>query len=47
MANNEWRDHHQIEEILVIMAKRDLEPSSIFVSVLLGWSIDYDYIMTN
>ena len=47
MANNEWRDHHQIEEILVIMARRDLEPSSIFVSVLLGWSIDYDYIMTN
>ena len=47
MANNEWRDHHQIEEILVIMTKRDLEPSSIFVSMLLGWSIDYDYIMTN
>ena len=47
MANNEWRDHHRIEEALVIMAKRDLEPSSIFVSVLLGWSIDYDYIMTN
>lgn len=47
MANNEWRDHHQIEEILVIMTKGDLEPSSIFVSALLGWSIDYDYIMTN
>ena len=47
MANNEWRDHHQIEEILVIMTKRDLEPSSMFVSALLGWSIDYDYIMTN
>ena len=47
MANNEWRDHHDIEELLVIISQSDLEPWDIIRHAFMGWSIDYDYIMTN
>lgn len=47
MANSEWRERHNIDEKLVLIAKSDLDPSSNVVSLLMGWSIDYDFIMVN
>ena len=31
----------------MILAPSDLQPPSIFMTLFLGWSLDYDYIMTN
>ena len=46
-ANNEWRDHHNIKNNLVILSIDDLEPSPYFLRGFLGITLDVDFIMVN
>ena len=46
-ANNEWRDHHNIKDNLVILSIDDLEPSPYFLRGFLGITLDVDFIMVN
>ena len=48
MANNEWRDHHEIDETLVIIDYNNLKPPlNSLTRPFLGWELDHDYIMVN
>ena len=48
LANNEWRDHHDIDETLVIINYNDLKPPASTLSrPFLGLDLDHDYIMVN
>ena len=47
MANNEWREDHDVKENLVLLSEDDLGPKPYFLRYFMGLKIDYDLIMVN
>jgi len=46
-ANNEWREHHNFKENLIIISFDDLEPKHSFLRPFMGFYLDLDFIMVN
>ena len=47
LANNDYRERHNITEHMVILTESDLAPKNALLRVILGLQLDYDLIMVN
>ena len=47
LANNDYRERHNITEHMVILTESDLAPKNALLRVILGLQLDYDFIMVN
>jgi hypothetical protein len=46
-ANSEYKANHNVKEVVVVLSADDLTPGGLAQKMLLGLTLDFDFVMVN